>query len=237
MAEQDKREGSLPEPDGLSEEQRQLMKQSTIMGVYAGPTMMAAYAGPMLNGGTAVPACAGPQPDDAASAQSVMMDQGGVRPDLEADARMEMAYAGPMPPASEMMMVYAGPQQMPIMMMAYAGPKQPSGGMIGMMDQMRQQMKKPSEEEGAYRFCPECGTQSFSGNYCCECGAPLRDQPFYRKCKSCGAQLPCTQKFCHECGTPVKEEERSWKCPTCGSEVAPKQKFCPECGAKVTVQV
>ena len=119
------------------------------------------------------------------------------------ESAMKSAYAGPSGLLNPMMMaVYAGPDQMPVTLMAYAGPNMPNGGMIG-INQLPEQKEKTSEE-GPYRFCPECGKKCCSGNFCCDCGAPLKDQPWFKTCKSCGTQLPGTQKFCHECGAPAE---------------------------------
>ena len=117
------------------------------------------------------------------------------------DPSMMSAYAGP---AAMMMAVYAGPQQMPVTLMAYAGPSNNGIG-IGIINQVPEK-KESGEDPGPFRFCPECGEMCFGGNFCRECGKPLKDQPWYRKCKSCGTPVLCTQKFCHECGTPTPPE-------------------------------
>ncbi len=116
-------------------------------------------------------------------------------------------YAGPQQMNDPMMMaVYAGPQQMPVpvTLMAYAGPRMNGIG-IGTINQVPEK-KESGEDPGPFRFCPECGEICIGGNFCRECGKPLKDQPWYRKCKSCGTPVLCTQKFCHECGTPTPPE-------------------------------
>ena len=154
------------------------------------------------------------------------------------ESAMKSAYAGPSGLLNPMMMaVYAGPEQMPVTLMAYAGPNMPNQGGF-LINQIPAQKDKADEDARPYRFCPECGARSYSGNFCGECGKPLKDQPWYRTCKCCGTQIPDGQKFCHECGAPTAErKEKPWICPTCGTEVGAGQKFCPECGGVPTVTV
>ena len=92
---------------------------------------------------------------------------------------MLMAYAGPRDaqiPMSQMMAVYAGPDQnnTPIGF-DYAGPNQMSAqdGFIGI--NMMEQMQKANEEaRKLYKYCPECGAKNKRSNkFCTDCGTPF----------------------------------------------------------------
>ena len=58
-------------------------------------------------------------------------------------------------------------------------------------------------EEGAKKFCPECGNEVKEG-----------------------------AKFCSNCGHKIEEEKKEVKCSNCGRILNDNEKFCPECGTK-----
>lgn len=49
--------------------------------------------------------------------------------------------------------------------------------------------------------CRECGSEG-TGNYCAQCGAPLRSAE-ERRCAECGAGVDADDRYCTECGEPL----------------------------------
>lgn len=77
-------------------------------------------------------------------------------------------------------------------------------------------------------ICPKCqSTMSEGQRFCGNCGAE-RNSTLQKKCISCGATIPISNKFCPECGSSQQR-----KCPSCNTEIQGSPKFCPECGNKI----
>jgi len=60
----------------------------------------------------------------------------------------------------------------------------------------------------------------------------------FRKCESCGAQLPLDSVFCNKCGAKQEELEKEVViagkvCPKCGAELEDGDLFCLKCGYKL----
>lgn len=50
-------------------------------------------------------------------------------------------------------------------------------------------------------FCPKCGIKnSADGQFCIECGTPLKDT---KVCPNCGGVAQSGDIFCSECGTKL----------------------------------
>lgn len=54
-------------------------------------------------------------------------------------------------------------------------------------------------------FCPDCGAQYESGNFCQECGAKLQEMKPQLVCPSCGHKAS-SGKFCCMCGHKLVEQ-------------------------------
>jgi len=62
----------------------------------------------------------------------------------------------------------------------------------------------------------------------------------FRRCSSCGGDVPIVSAFCGTCGHDtrndpaiVEEEDIPKKCPNCGKVIAENMSFCTECGQKI----
>jgi len=98
------------------------------------------------------------------------------------------------------------------------GPKEPEGIITG------------REKQPSYVECPSCHENVRAGDYCCQCGSPLRDgmpRIIDDTCPQCGGVVDKWTLSCKDCGAHFD----AWTCDLCNSPIDVLAKRCHSCGA------